>query len=139
MVEDRRHAVTDAVQYGGVRRSFGSVQSQMAVDVPPHPVKYFEEIGRIMPLDRKSSRKTGVNVRMRIDKARHDDAAFCIHKLRFRIFCLHRLQGTDFPYGFTVRYDCSVWNIGAGRISRDHFTVTDQQHGIFLLLNFHSI
>ena len=111
VVKDCRHAVPDAVKDGCVCTGSGTVQSQMTVDIPPHPVQNFKEIGGIVAVDRKSSCKSGIDMSMGIDESGHDQLAVGVHEFSVRIFLLHLLKRTYFPDRFPVYHYSTVFQV----------------------------
>ncbi len=125
VIEDRGHAVANGVQDGGIGACARPIEAQVAVDVPPLLLKVLQEVMRIAALDGKTARKAGIDMRVAVDQAWHDDAVMSIKKLCVRIGCL-KLRATAnsndlvslYRYGsiFDVRFLC---------IARHHSTVDD--------------
>ena len=128
VVEDRRHAVTDAVQNRGIGARFGPVDRQMTVDLPPGPVEHLIEIRRIVAVDGKSSRQSGVNMGMRIDEAGHNQLTVCINQFRTGILLLHLFKRADLADHFTVDHDSTVLQIRIGTVLGKNASISHQKH-----------
>ena len=89
MIEHRRHTVADALQIGSVSARPGIFQGQLTVELPPHPVEDLIKIRGIIAVDRKTSGKPRVDMRMRVDERGHDQLTACVDKLRLRILLFH--------------------------------------------------
>ena len=128
MVEDRRHAVADAVQDRRVRAGFRPVQRQMPVNIPPHAFQNLQEVGGIVPVDRQSPGQPRINMRVRVDQARHNYAARRVNILRLRISLPQRVflaHGRDLR---AVGHHRAVLQIRSLRIPGNHPSVSNQQH-----------
>ena len=90
MVKDGGDALLDAVDVQRVRGSAGALERQLAVHGPPGAVEHFVEVGGVVADDGEASGQRGVDVRVRVDEGRHDDAAPGVDDLRLRIFRAQR-------------------------------------------------
>ena len=126
VVKDRRHAVADTVQDRCVGRRPGTVQSELPVDRPPGAVEDLKEIGGIIADNGKTSCQPGINMRVGIDQAGHDDAALRVDKGRLRILFLQILQPADRQDLGPFRDDSAVFQIRPVRISCNNLSVSNQ-------------
>ena len=90
MVKDGGDALLDAVDVQRVRGSAGALERQLAVHGPPGAVEHFVEVGGVVADDGEASGQRGVDVRVRVDEGRHDDAAPGVDDLRLRVFRAQR-------------------------------------------------
>ena len=128
MVEDGGHAVADAVEDRGPGGRPGSVQGQVAVDVPPHAFEDFQKVGGMMAFDGKTPGQAGIDMGMGVDEAGHDDAARRVDELCGRAGLFQGgflADGQDFG---AVRDDGAFGKIGLIRVPGDHPAVSDQKH-----------
>ena len=130
VVKDRRHAVADAVQDRCVGRRPGSVQSEPPVDRPPGAVEDLKEIGGIIADNGKAPGQPGIDMRVGIDQAGHDDAALRVDKGRLRILFLQILQPADRQDLCSFRDDSAVFQIRPVRISCNNLSVSNQKHAV---------
>ena len=126
VVKDRRHAVADAVQDRCVGRRPGSVQSEPPVDRPPGAVEDLKEIGGIIADNGKAPGQPGIDMRVGIDQAGHDDATLRVDKGRLRILFLQILQPADRQDLCSFRDDSAVFQIRPVRISCNNLSVSNQ-------------
>ena len=124
MVKYRCDTVSDTVEYRRVRACLSTINSQMSVDRPPCAVEHLEEIGRIVSFNCQTSGKSGVNMCMRIDQSRHDDAALRIYKFSIRIGSFHICQRSHCFDDLAVDHDSTVFMIRECRISCNKLPIT---------------
>ena len=65
---------------------------------------------------------------MCVNQARHNHAAFCVHKLCVRRLFLQHLQRTNLFDFLSVYQNRAILKIRTSRISRDNSSISNQQH-----------
>ena len=129
VVEDRGHAVAQAVQHGGVGARAGAVKREVVVDLPPLLLEVLEEVGGVAALDGQAAGQAGVDVGVAVHQARHDDAAVGVHDLGVRVLLGQRGGGPDLGDLLAIDGDGAVLEVGVVSVARDDATVGDEQHG----------
>ena len=124
MVENGGDALLDGVDHQGLGGSLGSFQVQIPVDVPPLAVQHLIEVGGVIAVDAQAPGQSGIDVSVGVDKARHDDAALGVHKLRLGVFGLQIGGGADL-HDLAAVGDHTAVGIVAGTVGvpGDHFAV----------------
>ena len=124
MVKNGGDALLDGVDHQGLGGSLGSFQVQIPVDVPPLAVQHLIEVGGVVAVDAQAPGQSGIDVGVGVDKARHDDAALGVHKLRLGVFGLQIGGGADL-HDLAAVGDHTAVGIVAGTVGvpGDHFAV----------------
>ena len=136
MVKNGGHAVPDAVQHGGVGGRPGAVQRQMAVDVPPGALQHLQKVGGVVACDGKTPGQPGIDVGVRVDETRHDDAALRVHHLGVGVAGLQCGGLAHRGDGGAVNRHCAVLKVGLGGVAGDQASVRYQKHNSCLLYVF---
>ena len=140
MIEDRRHALLDAVDVQSVGRGLCALERQLAVNSPPGTVEHLIEIRGVVALDGKAAGQCGINMRMGVDERRHDDAAACIKKLRLRISGAERSGLADRFDLCPVNADGAVLQIRKGLTAGDQSAVSKNIHArVPPVCDFHGV
>ena len=129
VVEHRRTPGFNGIDVGGIGASARVLQSQIAVEPPPHAVEHFIKVCGVVPFHGKAAGESTVNVRVRVDEGRHDDAALCIHELRVRILCTQRGGFAGFNDFCSGNGYAAVFDVRVGAVSRDEPSVCNENHG----------
>ena len=128
VVEDRGHAVTKRVEDRGVGGGTGTVQREVVVDLPPLLLEVLEEVGGIAALDGEAAGETGVDVRVAVDEARHDDATVGVNVLVARVSGLELLLVADGGDGVSADGNRAALEVGVLGVASNDTTIADDQH-----------
>ena len=128
VVEDGRDAHLEAVHHRAVGARLGGLNVEVPVDVPPGALEHLQEVRRGVALYREAAGEAGVDVRVRVYEARHDDAAVRVQILRVRILRAQRGLVTRRDYRAAVAYHRAALKIGVLRVPRDEPSVSYDKH-----------
>ena len=133
MVEDRRHALLDAVEIQRIGGGLCSLERQLAVDGPPRAVEDLKEVRGVVALDGQAAGEGGIDVGVRIDERRHDHAALGINELCIGVFRLQIGGLADLLDLGAVDDHAAVGQIGRRLAAGDELAVCENVHDVDLL------
>ena len=128
VVEDRGHAVAQAVEHGGVRTRAGAIEREVVVDLPPLLLEVLQEVVRVAALDGEAARQAGVDVGVAVHQARHDDAAVGVNVVGIGV---GGAQGALVAHRrdlVAVDQNGTMLEVGACRVARDDASVSHENH-----------
>ena len=125
MIEYRCHTVLDRINVCCICRKLCLLQSQMAINIPPHSIQDIQKPLWIISLDTQASSKGTVDMFMRVNKSGHNDSAVCIHKFSVRISLLYFISYPHHFNGVTIHCHCSILNKSIGCVPCDHSSVSN--------------
>ena len=132
MIKNRGNPVPDAVDHRNRRAVVNVLQCQRLIKTPPQPLQNFLELLRRLCLDVHSPGEAAVAVHMSVDQAWHNQPVACIQPFRPGVlisqFCRRR-HGNNF---MILDRHAAIFQDRRRRISRDHPSVTNQQHVVCL-------
>ena len=123
MIEYRCHTVLDRINVCCICRKLCLLQSQMAINIPPHSIQDIQKSLRSISIDTQSSSKGTVDMFMRVNKSGHNDSAVRIHKFSVRISLLYFISYPHHLYGVTIHCYCTIFKKGTGCVPCDHSSV----------------
>ena len=125
MIEYRCHTVLDRINVCCICRKLCLLQSQMAVNIPPHSIQDIQKSLWIISLDTQASRKCTVDVFMCVNESGHNDSAVRIHKFSIRISFLDLISYPHHFNGVTIHCHCSILNKSIGCVPCNHSSVSN--------------
>ena len=130
VVEDAGHTVADGVEDRGIGAGAGAVEGEVTVDVPPLLLEVLEEVVGVAALDGQAAGEAGVDVRVAVDQARHDDAAVGVDVVGAGVGSLEGRLVAHLDDGVPVDEDGPLLEVGVGGVAGDDPSVTDKQHRV---------
>ena len=82
MIEDRGHTVADAGDHAHHRTPVDVVERESLVEPPPQPLQNLRKVAGRVVFQRHTAGESAVEMRVRVDEARHDHAAARIDEFR---------------------------------------------------------